>query len=93
MCGECKEKEAFSVMIKVRPCTMTRQGHFHFHFCVKFVYGKKSCLCVRHKKLSFFQGHFHFHFRVKFVYGKKICLCVRHKKLSWCQTNHSLLKN
>ena len=27
MCGECEEKETFNVMINVRPCTMTRQGH------------------------------------------------------------------
>ena len=27
MCGECEEKETFDVMINVRPCTMTRQGH------------------------------------------------------------------
>ena len=28
MCEECEEKETFDVMINVRPCTMTRQGHF-----------------------------------------------------------------
>ena len=26
LCGECVGKETFSVTIKVRPCTMTRQG-------------------------------------------------------------------
>ena len=49
MCGGCEEKETFDVMINVRPCTMTRQGHYvYVENRVKFVYGKKSCLCVRH---------------------------------------------
>ena len=43
------EKETFDVMINVKPCTITRQDHsLYLANQVKFLYGKKSCLFVRH---------------------------------------------
>ena len=56
MCEECEEKETFDVMINVRPCAMTRQGHSvswepceiclweeNLYLCLEW----KSCLSVR----------------------------------------------
>ena len=38
MCGKCEEKETFDLMINVRPCTMTSQGH-----SVSWESGKRIC--------------------------------------------------
>ena len=45
MCEECEEKETFDVMINVRPCTITRQGHS--------VSYKSGNICPWEEKLSF----------------------------------------
>ena len=40
--GECDEKETFNVMINVRPCTITRQGHsVSCESCKNFSMGRK----------------------------------------------------
>ena len=41
MCGECEEKETFDIVINVRPCTITRQGHsVSCESCKKFMGSK-----------------------------------------------------
>ena len=67
MCGECEEKETFDVMINVRPCAITRQGHSYIYiYMVTLIY------LIYRVTLMYLANH------VKFVYGKKSCLCVRH---------------
>ena len=46
MCGECEEKETFDVMINMRPCTMTRQGHsVSWESCKICLWDEKLSLC------------------------------------------------
>ena len=63
MCGECEEKETFDVMINVRSCTITRQGHSVSWESCKICLWEESCLCVRKK--------------VVFVLGKQQTVCSK----------------
>ena len=46
MCGECEKKETFDVMINVRPCTITRQGHsVSCELCKICLWEEKLSLC------------------------------------------------
>ena len=56
MSGECEEKETFNIMINVRPCTMTRQGHFVSWESCKICLWEEKVLCVRHKTVVLVLG-------------------------------------
>ena len=46
MCGECEKKETLDIMINVRPCTVTRQGHSVFcESCEVCLWEEKLSLC------------------------------------------------
>ena len=46
VCEECEEKEIFDIMINVRPCTITRQGHsVSYESCKICLWEEKLSLC------------------------------------------------
>ena len=46
MCGECEEKETFGVLINVRLCNMTKQGHsVSWELCKICIWEEKLSLC------------------------------------------------
>ena len=53
MFGEYEKKETFNVMIKVRPCTMTRQAHsVSWELCKICLWKEKLFFVLDIEKLS-----------------------------------------